>query len=242
MRQFLLATLFLAIPFALMAQDDINLLDLVNEPSATRFASDTVSTSPEDSHSSTQASSASQSDTYDWRKYRSSLSVTAGSPSLLSGTTGIMFAVKDAFNEPNNHTYIAGTYGIHYGYNALKWLRVGGGISYGHFKTEATYMKKRHVERYDELILLAKVDFTYLNRRYVRLYSGVGAGVDFTFMSKTVDGKRLSEDEAGKFFQALPAWTFTALGVEAGGKRVYGIAEVNIGFTDLLRVGLGVRF
>lgn len=153
-----------------------------------------------------------------------------------------MIAIIDAFNEPNNHTYVAGTYGIHYGYNVLKWLRVGGGLSYGHFKTEATYMKKLHVERYDELILLAKVDFTYLNRRYVRLYSGVGAGVDFTFMSKTVDGKRLSEDEAGKSFIPLPAWTVTALGVEAGSKRVYGIAEVNIGFTDLLRVGVGVRF
>lgn len=232
MKKLLFAIAFLSCSTILMAQDDINLLDFVNEQNTTM--------QPQ-TKKATEVSTAVPSDSYDWRMRRHSLSLSAGTPSLLSGTTGFFTGLIGAFEE-GTKTHIYGTYGIHYGYNVLKWLRVGGSVMYSGWRTETEYSSGNiHTDRNDELQLMGQVDFTYLNRRKVKLYSGIGVGANMTFYNMYANGQPIEEDDAHRMFTPIAAWNVTALGVEFGGERVFGLTEINFGFADVLRVGIGVR-
>lgn len=187
---------------------------------------------------------ASTKSTYNWQDHRHSLSVSAGSPSLFSGTVGILTALFDAFEHTGNpHVKIFGSYGIHYGYNALSWLRVGGSFVYSGWNELATDAPANyyHKESYHEFSFIGKVDFTYLNREHVRLYSGVGIGGILNMTDTYGYVSNFAPDSERTYFPNL-AWTVTPIGIEAGGKYVYGLAEINIGTADLLRAGIGVRF
>ncbi len=170
---------------------------------------------------------------YNWQDQRHSLSVSLGSPSLVSGTSGIITAIFSGFDQ-NTETRIKlyGSYGIHYGYNVLSWLRVGGSLGYSGWKKTQDGVKK---ETFNEFSLLTKVDFTYLNRQYVRLYSGLGVGAMLNITNN------FGTTDPGRTYSPNVAWAITPIGLEAGGKHVYGLAEINIGTTDLLRAGIGVR-
>lgn len=242
MKKLLSCVLLFACSAIMMAQDDINLLDLVgDQKSFMPQTSDSLS-APEVAPSTVEVVADVPTDEYDWRERRSSLSFTAGTPSLLSGTTGIIMAIVEAFDDPDAHIRIYGSYGVHYGYNVLSWLRVGGSLSCTGFSETRQYSQRTYIDRTNEFIMMAKVDFTYLNRRHVRIYSGIGAGLDVMWFSSYINGQLQPEDEDHKRVTPLPAFTVTPIGIEAGGKRVYGLAEINVGTIDLLRAGVGVRF
>lgn len=241
MKKLLFSVLLLACSAVVMAQDDINLLDLVGDQKSfmpPTSDSSSVQTPPAPVGEGGRGERAD----YDWRERRNSLSFTAGTPSLLSGTTGIIMAIVEAFDDPDAHIRIYGSYGVHYGYNVLPWLRVGGSLSCTGFSETRQYSQRTYVDRTNEFIMMAKVDFTYLNRRHVRIYSGIGAGMDVMWFSSYINGQLQPEDEDHKRVTPLPAFTVTPIGIEAGGKRVYGLAEINVGTIDLLRAGVGVRF
>lgn len=241
MKKLLFSVVLFACSAVVMAQDDINLLDLVGDQKSfmpQTADSSVAQTPPAPVGEGDQGERAD----YDWRERRSSLSFTAGTPSLLSGTTGIIMAIVEAFDDPDAHIRIYGSYGVHYGYNVLSWLRVGGSLSCTGFSETRQYSQRTYVDRTNEFIMMAKVDFTYLNRRHVRIYSGIGAGMDVMWFSSYINGQLQPEDEDHKRVTPLPAFTVTPIGIEAGGKRVYGLAEINVGTIDLLRAGVGVRF
>lgn len=168
---------------------------------------------------------------YGWKENRHSLSLTVGSPSLISGVSGVFNAL---FHNNEDQVKIFGTYAVQYNYNALSWLRVGGEFFYSGWNMLSSGSLREH---YDEMALMAKLDFTYLNRPYVRLYSGLGMGADFTQLKKLVDGAMERQPVTPNF-----AWCVTPIGVEAGGRHVYALTEINIGHCDLIRAGIGFRF
>lgn len=174
---------------------------------------------------------------YDWKDKRHSISLSYGSPSLISGTSGVfssLFSGKDA----QSHLY--GTYGVHYGFNVLRWLRVGGSLLNSGW--EITKQNENYTSRdvYYEGQLMGKADFTYLNRRYVRLYSGLGVGISVAKHNKY--STQPDANIAPIPLEAHVAFAVTPFGLEAGGKHVFGLAEINIGTAEVLRAGLGVRF
>lgn len=178
---------------------------------------------------------------YDWRDHRHSVSVTAGTPSLLSGASGFFTGLFSSSEDTQTKVY--GTYGIHYGYNALKWLRVGGDFMYSGWRQTKVNENVDNLTLYNEVILMGKVDFTYLNRKYVRLYSGVGIGANLGIQNAHLYDNRLTPPSEDKqTFEPHFAWTITPLGLEAGGEHVYAITELNIGTAEVLRAGVGVRF
>ena len=183
---------------------------------------------------------ASMAQHYDWKDSRNSLSVSVGSPSFLSGTQGFFNLLFRGGNDDETQARIFGTYGIHYGFNATRWLRVGASAFYSGWKISEIKEAITQTDRSDELVLLAKVDFTYLNRKYVRIYSGAGIGADLTTLRKYRNGSLVDEEGNGSLTPYL-GWTVTPIGLEAGGKRLFGLLEVNIGHADLLRAGIGVR-
>lgn len=238
MKRIIISALYISLSIALFAQDDINLLDLIKDDSTT------VQTTEQPASLPAAESSVSEipAPEWDWRAHRHSLSVTIGSPSLLSGTTGILIALFEAFdNSTNTDLHIYGSYGIHYGYNALKWLRVGGSLLYSGDKLKKTGSNNYvHIQQFHELYLIGKLDFTYLNRKYVRLYSGLGLGGGLMIMN---DQSSMSGVRPERTHSLAPsvAYYVTPIGIEAGGQRVYGLTEINIGTADLIRAGIGVR-
>lgn len=238
MKKILLTLSLFAFSTALMAQDDINLLDLVVD-TATITTTTTTTTTAEPYEPIAPA------DDYDWRAHRHSLSVSVGTPSFVSMMVGGFSGVFNSFEEGGGHTVIYGSYGLHYGFNALKWLRVGGTLLYNGYKTtEYQSNGHEHTTHFDEIIILGRVDFTYLNRPKVRLYSGLGAGIDLSMDRHFCNGEiQPNEDgETTNLIQPFASWNVTVFGAEFGGERVFGLAELNWGFADVLRVGLGVRF
>lgn len=163
---------------------------------------------------------------YDWRDYRHTVILSYGSPSLVDGMVdGLVWLFTWGQEETAKST---GQIGVQYGYNALKWLRVGGRFSYlgSYYPGYEPYTHSCKVS--------GRVDFTYLNRRYVTLYSGVelGASVNYNVYS-------LPDDNYVKPSLVIGV---TPIGIQAGGSHVFGMAELNIGSTEIIRAGIGIRF
>lgn len=237
MKRLFISALYIFLSIALFAQDDINLLDLIKDDSTNiKLASQPISESPAFETSVPE---------WDWREHRHSLSISIGSPSFVTGMTGFftaLFSKTDSSKDTNVRVF--GSYGVHYGYNALRWLRVGGSIFYSGWQLDETSGSRyQHKQTFHELALIGRLDFTYLNRKHVRLYSGLGLGAELIVdddYSRHTSVNPPSEQNRTCFPSA--AFYVTPIGIEAGGKHVYGLAEINIGTTDMLRAGLGVRF
>lgn len=69
-----------------------------------------------------------------------------------------------------------------------------------------------------------------------------GAAMAYIFDRKFSEGYTPSENEAALDCTWLPAINLTVLGVNAGGKHVWGLAELNLGSDAIFRAGIGVQF
>ena len=155
---------------------------------------------------------------YDWRKYRHTINLTIGtSPAIFTPFFPVMTPVNDIMQ--TTPRMFCGTYSLGYDCNLLRWLSVGAKVS-----GELWQIKNRMVGKCN---IVARMDFSYLNMRYVRLYSGFEFGASLFLYD-------------GCCFP-LPAFSVTPIGVQAGGARVYAMTELNFGTSDIIRAGVGVR-
>ena len=172
-----------------------------------------------------------EEDSFWWEDRRHSIDISVGLPSLYSTIAGshswsFYIAPPGSGNSPSpkRNSLFCGHYSIDYSYNVLRWLAVGAELNYeywtGDYTTHDTY-------------LAAKVKFTYINREHITLYSGVGVGVG-THVEKNSNGSVQGI--------ILPAAVLTPIGIHAGGRHVYGLAEVNVGSSSFFRLGIGGRF
>lgn len=215
MRRIFFSLLVLSFSAALFAQDDINLLDLIRDQP-------TDSVAAVSSPSSTAASSE-----YDWRNHRHSITFTAGTPSLLEkGLAGFMWLLSMGQDEPTRYI---GPYSLEYDYNILRWLRIGGRFGYMYSVTPG-YLPEYHVFYND-----ARLDFTYLNKRKVKLYSGFELGLGLSY-------NKFGNHDVDNFVKPMFVFGICPLGLQAGGDHVYFMAECNIGNTDFFRIGIGGHF
>ena len=93
------------------------------------------------------------------------------------------------------------------------------------------------------LSLMPSVRFNYLNRPWVRLYSGVDLGVGYLLSgSSSTSGSKDGEEESDKRNNNFMfAFNVTAFGVNVG-KKFYGLFELNMGYDAIVKVGIGARF
>ena len=95
--------------------------------------------------------------------------------------------------------------------------------------------------RNNTVSLVASVQFTYFNRPYVQIYSGLDVGVGAHFANtryeKTYTGEK--KQSPGVW---LPAFNITPIGVGFGSWPVYGYVETNFGYEGYIKAGLGVHF
>ncbi len=120
-----------------------------------------------------------------------------------------------------------------YHYRLLKWLSIGGFFSYaGAFATKENIITEENISCKDHFIAIApSIRFTYLNRKYVTLYSGLAVSMTWQF----------SVDDAG-----MKPWTYvrgqlTGIGVSVG-QKWFGFTELGYGNKGIVTAGFGYRF
>lgn len=174
--------------------------------------------------------SMSQQKAYNWADYRHSFSVSVGLPGLYSTAMGrhswdfyIAKTISTLGGTKPRSEFFCGAWSIDYGYQIIRWLRIGAVANYEYWMGDT---------RTHDAAVLAKVDFTFINKEHLRLYSGIGLGVG-VHIEHMADGT-----VAGRY---IPAVTGTPIGLHAGSPRVYALVETNVGAASFLRVGIGFR-
>ena len=151
------------------------------------------------------------------------------------GTIGFFSALGSAFSHQPVEMDLYGHYGIHYYYQVKPWCQVGikttvEGAKNTRF-SDTLHTSVSSIDRYLLVSVMPSVRFTYLNRPWVRLYSGVDLGLGIF----GTEGKDSSSDDF------LFAFNVTAFGVNVG-KKFFGQFELNAGFDSFVKVGIGARF
>lgn len=193
--------------YTALAQDNIDLLMMIKEDSV-----QTIEVSPEV-----------PMQPYDWQTQRHSFTLSYGSPSIIDkALTGFAWLVMLGTEDSPQYT---GCFSLQYGYNVLRWLRVGGRYSYAGYKTK--YNEWLHLN-----YIAARVDFTYLNKKHLKLYSGFETGIG------------ICHDSYGYEPTTFPflITSVCPIGIHAGGEHAYFMSEINFGNTELVRVGVGFHF
>lgn len=179
------------------------------------------------------------------------LGVNAGPVSLVGGfiygTVGFWTALGGELSHKPIDMHLCGQYSIHYYYQVKPWCNIG---------VKATVEAAKLVHYSDTLrtsitgvdhdvlfSLMPSVRFNYLNRPWVRLYSGLDLGVGYllTNSSSSSDSKDGEEGSGKKNNNFIFAFNVTAFGVNVG-KKFYGLFELNAGYDAIVKVGIGARF
>lgn len=176
------------------------------------------------------------------------LGINAGPFSLVGsftyGTIGFWTAIGGGISHKPVEMNLCGNYSIHYYYQVKPWCQVGikAMVEAARVKHYSDTLRTRitSVDHYALLSVMPSVRFTYLNRPWVRLYSGVDLGCAYLW-SGTTDYSGGKAGEKSKDNNFLFAFNVTAFGVNVG-KKFYGLFELNAGFDSMVKVGIGARF
>lgn len=99
--------------------------------------------------------------------------------------------------------------------------------------------KKQGDINVDSYGVMASGTFSYLNREYVQLYSGLAMGVGLrreSFDKEPTSSMMLESSSSTRF-----AYQITGIGVRLGGKLA-GFAEVGYGYKGIVSTGIAYRF
>jgi len=161
---------------------------------------------------------------------------------FIVGTADFFGGLGNSLSHRPFKTNYYGLYDIHYYRQITHWCQVGIKVTMeGSRTTNYTDTLRTSISSIDRNIfftVMPSVRFTYFNRPWVRLYSGVDLGVGYFFSHKQDYAKEENEDKGNNF---IPAFNVTAFGVNVG-KRFYGLCELNVGFDAYVKFGIGARF
>jgi hypothetical protein len=99
--------------------------------------------------------------------------------------------------------------------------------------------KKQGDINVDSYGLMASGTFSYLNREYIQLYSGLSMGVGLrreSFDKESTSSMMFESNSSTRF-----AYQITGIGVRLGGKLA-GFAEVGYGYKGIVSTGIAYRF
>lgn len=133
--------------------------------------------------------------------------------------------------------YISGSINVGYTYKFVKWFEFTAYANYsGYYRDyyDNTTNQKAFSSNVHTFGVTAFARFLYLNKRYVKLYSGLGLGLGCCLDEvRSKSNVEYDSDLTGNL-------TATIFGVRAGGK-VYGFVELNIGTLGMATAGIGIE-
>ncbi len=143
----------------------------------------------------------------------------------------------DWFNQSETYrgTVIAtGSLSFEYMYRAKKWFWIGALVSYAGFYNNV-YSKSDDAQvdfcRSHVVSVMPVIRFSWLNKKFVTLYSGLGLGI----------AANIEQTEKDLAFSPVLAAQFTGVGVQAG-KKWFGFFELGIGTKGIMSIGFGYHF
>lgn len=128
---------------------------------------------------------------------------------------------------PAQWNLITATHSLSYKYRIKKWFWVGGAISYTAVASRP--LSEQHWSQSHFIAIAPEVRFSYLNKPWVTLYSGINLGFAITC------GNALPETQVN-FISHI-----NLFGVKAG-KNLYGFFEFGVGAKGFLSTGIGYHF
>ena len=135
--------------------------------------------------------------------------------------------------------YMLPTFRAEYGYNILSWLNLGGGVNYSYGRWPMVYGDDSYA--WDTGAHFANITFNvkfyWLNRKWVRMYSGVGLGIGF--LNNNLGASDASE-AAAYSTDVIPAIDIRLIGLTVG-QKLYGRFEVGTTY-GIVTAGIGYRF
>lgn len=123
-----------------------------------------------------------------------------------------------------------------YTYKPLKFMDVGAMVSYAGYFQNMIYAPTGKVDgklRHHHISLMPTLRFTYLNRPWIRLYSGISTGVKINVFRDFLD--------ESNFVEPVLALQVTPLGVSVG-RTLFGFVELGLGTAGAINFGVGYRF
>lgn len=172
---------------------------------------------------------------WSWENRPSSVTITIGAPSM---TTIVLANMSRRWSDRRSPSYY-GAYSIRYDYNILRWLAVGGSLSYDGWeridietvRNEKAGTITTSQARYagHRASVLMGVRFTYINREHVQLYSGLALGMSMYW----------EYDNSYWDHPMQVAGSVVPVGVHVGSQKVYGMAEVSVGTESMMSIGIG---
>lgn len=128
-----------------------------------------------------------------------------------------------------------------YGYNVLNWLNLGAGVNYSYGSYSMLY-KDDMSHAWDTGTHLATISFNvkfyWLNRKLVRMYSGIGVGLAVVNSNAGAE----NAGEAAVYSTSLMAAIDLRLVGLTVGQKLYGRFEVGTLSSGLITAGIGYRF
>lgn len=137
-------------------------------------------------------------------------------------------------------TLTTGCLSLAYRYRLQKWLWVGVSGSYAGFYAniyDKYSNQKKAMDASYFFFLMPSVRFSWLNQKYVMLYSGVSLGVSGCY--STTYSK--FDDKTSKNISINFAGELTAVGVHVG-RYWYGFTELGFGTQGFFNIGFGYQF
>ena len=127
---------------------------------------------------------------------------------------------------------------IGYKYRLAKWFWLGATVSYTCFlenRHDRVTNVKISSERDHIISIMPSVRFSWLNKKYVTLYSGLSLGYAVDIIQYKSQTEKYSTAEHGVGFQ------LTAVGVHVG-RKWYGFTEIGVGMQGFIQAGFGCNF
>jgi len=147
---------------------------------------------------------------------------------------GITAIARDTIADYSPSFY--GTGGIEYSRHLKPWISIGASATLNPINTYIRSKKGyEYTWTYYVLSVMPRVDFYYLNKGVVSLYSGVQAGAAFIFWSDKT-GNTTTTD-----FGVTPAFHINAFGIRIG-KDIGGYMEWGWGFRGVFNFGVSAKF
>lgn len=140
--------------------------------------------------------------------------------------------VSSLYRDYYGPLYTTGNVGAEFDWALKKWLTVSAGAYFTGFwasKYDGFTGNRMRDDSGVAVSLMGTVRFTYLNRKFVQMYSGLAAGA-------FIIGSNAGDMKGSLHFQLIP------LGISVG-NRVFGFAEIGVGTLYMGgNIGLGYRF
>jgi hypothetical protein len=148
----------------------------------------------------------------------------------------LMLSIGDSYliniwNTFSNFPFYYPTFSFSYHYRLAKWFWLGCSVNYSHL-----YNSEWGGTNEEYLSFIANLRFSYLNRKNITLYSGIGIGLGGGYYPYVF---RITSSGLVPYNNYFTTIQITALGVKVGGNKWFGDLELGVGYKGFVSLGAG---